>query len=293
MIHRQFADITVQRLQVLHVPLYTALVLVVLDVLQCRFPPDSIGPHPVNRLLADFFKAPDEVLLRLYPAARSSRLPKSSPINSLFDMPDPATEAEAIAVFRHDVSLHFWAGACPRRAIYSSSAASSSSRSKPIPCWPIGISLTNGRISSLNNSRPIPQYRYAEPARMIRGWNSSGFTLHLHQLNSCLDAPTAVHHQRACRVCGPDQPQLLKQMPVLCDHTGRHRSGHMLTQVAAQYRAALQRLQDLIHQPHERGPCLNPHPDRLPVTGRDQVAAIVDFAGGAVAGSGFGFCGFE
>src|ERR671914_700147 len=101
---------------------------------------------PIHLHLPDLLYPVGEVSFRFRLVTSSSAFAKSSTSNLLVDMPSiaPFNKAGRPFLFRHSLSPFTRR---PLRDLYSSAQVSRSSRSKPIPCSPMGISVRCGLTS--------------------------------------------------------------------------------------------------------------------------------------------------
>src|SRR5688572_12047551 len=132
-------------------------VLVLEQELRGGLPEGSLRSYTEHRGLPGLFQSPCQVFLRFRELAFASAFANASASVALVDVPDSASIDKA---WRY-LSSHFnnpfrWAGR-PLRRLYCSTQASSSRRSKAMPCVPIGISVSDGRTSALNRLRSMPR----------------------------------------------------------------------------------------------------------------------------------------
>ena len=131
-------------LQPADVVVEAALVLVLQHKLRRRLLERASRPHTVHLGLPCLFHHSREFPFRFFELSCASALANSPPEDALVDVPDPASDDEAGYSFASHVVTPFARAGRPLRATYSSTQASSSRRSKPMPCLPIGISVRRG-----------------------------------------------------------------------------------------------------------------------------------------------------
>jgi len=169
LVQRHVSDPRHQAFEPANVVAQASLVLVLKHKLGSRLLEQPSRSHTVDLDLPYLFHHSREGSFGFFKSICASALANSLPKDDLVDVPDTASEGEPRHSFASHCFTPFARAGRPLRATYSSTHASSSRRSKPIPCLPMGISVRCGRTSALNLFRSIPTYQGALRNRIMRG----------------------------------------------------------------------------------------------------------------------------